>query len=141
MSTFFAVRDEIAEKLKEIPEFQEIYTPLNSVGITELMQITPSAHVNFVRLSKKDSAGRGVANLLGQQWAVAVACRNAESQMNDGSAVSDEAGGLAEQVIKLLSGWKPASSRIPLQLLDVKDGYSSSCAYITIIFESEKFII
>ncbi len=35
MSTFFAVRDEIAEKLKEIPEFLKIYTPLNSVSVTE----------------------------------------------------------------------------------------------------------
>ena len=141
MSTFFAVRDEIAEKLREIPEFLEIYTPLNSVNVSELMQVTPSAHVNFARLTKKDSAGKGSANLLGQQWGVAIACRNAESQLNDGSTVSDEVGGLAERVIKLLSGWKPESSRTPLQLLDVRDGYSSSCAYITIIFESEKFII
>lgn len=51
--TFFAVRDEIAEKLKEIPEFLKIYTPLNSVGVTEMSQVTPSAHVNFVRIDKK----------------------------------------------------------------------------------------
>ena len=53
MSTFFAVRDEIAEKLKEIPEFLRIYTPLNSVSVTEMSQVTPSAHVNFVRIDKR----------------------------------------------------------------------------------------
>lgn len=140
MSTFFAVRDEIAEKLKEIPELLKIYTPLNSVSVTEMSQVTPSAHVNFVRIDKKASAGRGSINQIGQQWSVTVACRNAQSQLNDGSAVADEAGALTEKVIQLLAGWKPSSSRIPLRFLSVRDGYSSSFAYITIIFESEKFI-
>lgn len=140
MSTFFAVRDEIAEKLKEIPEFLKIYTPLNSVSTTEMSQITPSAHVNFVRINKKASAAKGKANQMGQQWAVTVACRNAQSQMMDGRAVSDEAGLLTEKVIQLLSGWQPQASRTALEFLAVKDGYSPGFAYITIIFESQKFI-
>ena len=140
MSTFFAVRDEIAEKLKEISEFKQIYTPLNSVVVTEMSQITPSAHINFVRIDKKASAGKGGINQIGQQWAVTVACRNAQSQKNDGRAVSDEAGLLTEKVIQLLSGWKPQSSRNELDLISVRDGYSAGFAYITIIFESQKFI-
>ncbi|WP_075167022.1 phage tail terminator protein [Acinetobacter indicus] len=140
MMTFFAVRDEIAEKLKEISDFRKIYTPLNSVSVTEMSQVTPSAHVNFVRIDLKDSKGNSKLNQIGQQWAVSIACRNAQSQLNDGRAVADEAGALAEKVIQLLAGWKPTASRIPLQLLSVRDGYSSSFAYITIIFESEKFI-
>lgn len=140
MSTFFAVRNEIAEKLKEIPDFLKIYTPLNSVSVIEMSQVTPSAHVNFVRIDKKASAGRGDTNLIGQQWAVTVACRNAQSQMTDGRAVSDEAGLLTEKVIELLSGWKPEGSRKELEFLSVRDGYSAGYAYITIIFESQKFI-
>ncbi|TCB75528.1 hypothetical protein E0H89_11325 [Acinetobacter sp. ANC 3781] len=140
MSTFFAVRDEIAEKLKEIPEFLKIYTPLNSVSTTEMSQITPSAHVNFVRIDKKSSAGKGAMNQIGQQWAVTVACRNAQSQMTDGRAVSDEAGLLTEKVIELLSGWKPEGSRKELEFISVRDGYSPGFAYITIIFESQKLI-
>ena len=138
--TFFAVRDEIAEKLKEISDFRKIYTPLNSVSVTEMSQVTPSAHVNFVRIDLKDSKGNSKLNQIGQQWAVSIACRNAQSQLNDGGAVADEAGALTEKVIQLLAGWKPSSSRIPLRFLSVRDGYSSSFAYITIIFESEKFI-
>ena len=140
MTTFFAVRDEIAEKLGEIPELRKIYTPLNSVNVTEMSQVTPSAHVNFVRIDLKDSKGNSKLNQIGQQWSVTVACRNAQSQLNDSSAVADEAGALTEKVIQLLAGWKPSSSRIPLRFLSVRDGYSSSFAYITIIFESEKFI-
>lgn len=140
MSTFFAVRDEIAEKLKEIPELLKIYTPLNSVSVTEISQVTPSAHVNFVRIDKKASAGRGSINQIGQQWAVTVACRNAQSQMTDGRAVSDEAGLLTEKVIQLLSGWQPQASRTALEMISVRDGYSPGFAYITIIFESQKFI-
>lgn len=140
MTTFFAVRDEIAEKLKEIPEFKQIYTPQNSTNITEMSQLTPSAHVNFVRIDLKDSKGNSKLNQIGQQWAVSVACRNAQSQLNDGRAVADEAGALTEKVIRLLAGWQPVASRIPLRFLSVRDGYSSSFAYITIIFESEKFI-
>lgn len=138
--TFFAVRDEIAEKLKEISDFRKIYTPLNSVSVTEMSQVTPSAHVNFVRIDLKDSKGNSKLNQIGQQWAITVACRNAQSQMTDGRAVSDEAGLLTEKVIQLLAGWQPVASRIPLRFLSVRDGYSSSFAYITIIFESEKFI-
>ncbi|MBJ8443846.1 phage tail terminator protein [Acinetobacter bereziniae] len=140
MSSFFAVRDEIANKLKEIPSFKEIYTPHNSAKITEMMQITPSAHVNFARIVKKADAGAGKVNQLGQQWAVSVACRNAQSQMTNGNAVNDEAGELTEEVIKLLSGWQPRSSIRPLNLIDVKEGYSPTCTYITVIFESQKFI-
>lgn len=140
MTTFFAVRDEIAEKLKEIPEFKQIYTPQNSTNITEMSQLAPSAHVNFVRIDLKDSKGNSKLNQIGQQWAVSVACRNAQSQLNDGRAVADEAGALTEKVIRLLAGWQPVASRIPLRFLSVRDGYSSSFAYITIIFESEKFI-
>ncbi|MEX5380535.1 phage tail terminator protein [Acinetobacter towneri] len=140
MTTFFAVRDEIAKKLEEISDFRKIYTPLNSVNVTEMSQVTPSAHVNFVRIDLKDSKGNSKLNQIGQQWSVTVACRNAQSQLNDGSAVADEAGALTEKVIQLLAGWKPSSSRIPLRFLSVRDGYSSSFAYITIIFESEKFI-
>lgn len=140
MTTFFAVRDEIAEKLEEISDFRKIYTPLNSVNVTEMSQVTPSAHVNFVRIDLKDSKGNSKLNQIGQQWSVTVACRNAQSQLNDGGAVADEAGALTEKVIQLLAGWKPSSSRIPLRFLSVRDGYSSSFAYITIIFESEKFI-
>lgn len=140
MTTFFAVRDEIAEKLEEISELRKIYTPLNSVNVTEMSQVTPSAHVNFVRIDLKDSKGNSKLNQIGQQWSVTVACRNAQSQLNDASAVADEAGALTEKVIQLLAGWKPSSSRIPLRFLSVRDGYSSSFAYITIIFESEKFI-
>lgn len=138
--TFFAVRDEIAEKLKEISDFRKIYTPLNSVNVTEMSQVTPSAHVNFVRIDLKDSKGNSKLNQIGQQWAVSIACRNAQSQLNDGGAVADEAGALTEKVIQLLAGWKPPSSRIPLRFLSVRDGYSPGFAYITIIFESEKFI-
>ena len=140
MSTFFAVRDEIVEKLKEIPDFLKIYTPLNSVQISEMSQVVPSVHVNFARVVKQAEVGRGALNKLGQQWAVTVACRNAKSQLNDGRAVSDEAGLLTEKVIQLLSGWQPEASRTALEFLSVKDGYSPSFAYITIIFESQKFI-
>lgn len=140
MSTFFAVRDEIVEKLKEISEFKQIYTPLNSVNVTQTSQVTPSVHVNFARVDKKASAGRGRGNHIGQQWAVTVACRNAQSQMVDGRAVSDEAGFLTEKVIQLLSGWRPKESRTALEFISVRDGYSPGFAYITIIFESQKFI-
>lgn len=138
MANFFAVRAEIAEKLKEIPEFKEIYTPLNSVSVTEMSQVTPAAHVNFHRIRKVDDAGRGSKNLLGMQWAVTVACRNAQSQRNDITAVADEAGELLDQVIELLSGWEPESSIVPLRIVDVKDGYGPAFVYYTVIFESQK---
>ncbi|WP_312049223.1 phage tail terminator protein [Acinetobacter courvalinii] len=138
MANFFAVRAEIAEKLKEIPEFKEIYTPLNSVSVTEMSQVTPAAHVNFHRIRKVDDAGRGSKNLLGMQWAVTVACRNAQSQRNDITAVADEAGELLDQVIELLSGWEPESSIVPLRIVEVKDGYGLAFVYYTVIFESQK---
>ncbi|ENX13302.1 hypothetical protein F895_02606 [Acinetobacter sp. CIP 64.2] len=140
MANFFAVRAEIAEKLKEITEFKQIYTPLNSVSVTEMAQVTPSAHVNFQRVRKADDANRGGATSLSLHWAVTVACRNAQSQLNDISAVADEAGELLDQVIQLLGGWKPASSVRPLELVDIKDGYGPSFVYYTAIFESKRFI-
>ncbi len=139
MANFFAVRDEIAVKLREIEAFKEIYTPLNSVKITEMSQITPSAHVNYQRIVKVDDASNARSNILGIRWAVTVTCRNAQSQMVDGRAVTDEAGELLDQVIGLLSGWQPKSSIRPLILMDVKEGFSTGFAYLTAIFESKKF--
>lgn len=141
MTTFFAVRDEIAEKLKEIPEFLKIYTPANSTTVTEMSQVTPSAHVNFARLNTRSSAGQGKANMLGQQWAVSVACRNAQSQQSNGNALNDELGLLTEKVIKLLSGWRPNGSVRPLELVEVRDAYSPTFAYTTLVFESVKNIV
>ena len=140
MANFFAVRAEIAEKLKEIIEFKQIYTPMNSVSVTEMSQVVPSAHVNFVRVRKIDDAGKGKSNLLGLQWAVTVACRNAKAQLNDITALADEAGELLNKVIQLLSGWEPDNSIDPLQIVDVKDGYGPAFVYYTVIFESTKII-
>lgn len=140
MANFFDVRAEIAEKLKEITEFKQIYTPINSVSVTEMGQVTPAAHVNFHRVRMIDDAGKGKRNLLGLQWAVTVACRNAKSQLNDISAVEDEAGELLNKVIQLLSGWEPDNSIDPLQIVDVKDGYGPAFVYYTVIFESTKII-
>lgn len=56
-----------------------------------MSQITPSAHVNLFELIKRPVQLGGKANQIGQQWAVTVACRNAQSQMTDGRA-ADEAG-------------------------------------------------
>lgn len=140
MANFFSVRAEIAEKLKEIQAFKQIYTPLNSVKVTEMSQVTPSAHVNFIRIAPVASAGRGSINKVEQQWAVTVACRNAQSQLNNGDVVTDEAGDLLEEVIKLLSGWEPESGRDALSLVDVREGFSSSFAYLTAVFSSSRFI-
>lgn len=140
MSNFFAVRDEIAEKLKEIPAFKQIYTPLNSVKVTEMAQVTPAAHVNFARFSPQAVASQGKATMLSMRWAVTVACQNAQSQMNDGSAVTDQAGNLLGEVIELLAGWKPESSRMPLVLVDAKEAFNPTFAYLTAVFESQQII-
>lgn len=140
MSNFFAVRDEIALKLKDIPEFKQVYTPLNSVLVTEMSQVTPAAHVNFQRIVPTAEAGQGKLNMLTLRWAVTVACRNAQSQMSNGNVVTDEAGTLLDSVIKLLSGWQPASSARPLNLVEVREGFSPGYAYLTAVFESKRFI-
>ncbi|ENX02339.1 hypothetical protein F900_01403 [Acinetobacter modestus] len=140
MANFFDVRAEIAEKLKEITEFKQIYTPINSVSVTEMGQVTPAAHVNFHRVRKIDDAGKGKSNLLGLQWSVTVACRNAKAQLNDITALADEAGELLNKVIQLLSGWELDNSIDPLQIVDVKDGYGPAFVYYTVIFESTKII-
>lgn len=140
MPNFFAVRDEIAEKLREIETFKEIYTPLNSVKMSEMSQVTPAAHINFQRIIKVNDADKSKHNVLGIRWAVTVACQNAQSQLIDGRTVTDEAGELLDQVIELLSEWKPKSSIRPLNLVDVKEGFSTGFAYLTAIFESKKFI-
>lgn len=140
MTTFFAVRDVIAEKLKEITEFKKIYTPTNSTTVTELSQVTPSAHINFVRMQKVSDKGFGQSNLVKKQWAVSVACRNAGSQQSNGNALNDEIGLLTEKVINLLSGFETDHSVDPLVFVDVRDGYSASYAYVTIVFESNHFM-
>ena len=47
---FFAVRNEIYEKLKEIPGFKKVYTPANSAKVTELSQVTPNAQIYYRRV-------------------------------------------------------------------------------------------
>jgi hypothetical protein len=69
---------------------------------------------------------------------VTVACRNAQAQLNNISALADEAGELLDQVIELLAGWEPESSIEPLQIIDVKDGYGPAFVYYTVILESRK---
>lgn len=137
MSSFFAPRTEIVEKLKEITAFKQIYTPFNTAQITEQSQVTPSAHVNFANLSDVQTAGRGIAVAVKQRYAVTVACRNARSQL-DAVPVTDEGGELLMQVIQLLSGWQPPSSTQPLELIAVKDDYSPTACYFTAVFEAKR---
>ncbi|OTG79408.1 hypothetical protein [Acinetobacter sp. ANC 4648] len=140
MSNFFAVRAEIAKKLEEISEFKKIYTPINIGGISELSQVTPSAHVNYLRIRKADEAGRGSLNQLKQEWDVTIVERHAASQLSDGSKAIDKAGELVAQVIPLLSGWQPDSSARPLSLVRISEDFSPTCVYITLVFESSLFI-
>ncbi|EJO35592.1 phage tail terminator protein [Acinetobacter radioresistens] len=137
---FFAVRDEIAEKLTGISGLKKIYTPANSATVTELSQVTPNAQVYYRRIRKLDDVAKSSMNMLAQQWEVTVVERHASAQLNDGSAVLDRAGALTQQVLKLLSGWQPASSARPLNLIAVEEDYSPTCVYITLVFESKMFI-
>jgi len=137
---FFAVRDEIAEKLNGILGLKKIYTPANSANVTELSQVTPNAQVYYRRIRKLDDVAKSSMNMLAQQWEVTVVERHASAQLNDGSAVLDRAGALTQQVLELLSGWQPASSARPLNLIAVEEDYSPTCVYITLVFESKMFI-
>ncbi|MCX0332281.1 hypothetical protein NVT87_15545 [Acinetobacter radioresistens] len=137
---FFAVRDEIAEKLTGISGLKKIYTPANSATVTELSQVTPNAQVYYRRIRKLDDVAKSSMNMLAQQWEVTVVERHASAQLNDGSAVLDRAGALTQQVLELLSGWQPASSARPLNLIAVEEDYSPTCVYITLVFESKMFI-
>ncbi|RJL72323.1 phage tail terminator protein [Acinetobacter radioresistens] len=137
---FFAVRDEIAEKLTGISGLKKIYTPANSATVTELSQVTPNALVYYRRIRKLDDVAKSSMNMLAQQWEVTVVERHASAQLNDGSAVLDRAGALTQQVLELLSGWQPASSARPLNLIAVEEDYSPTCVYITLVFESKMFI-
>lgn len=140
MSNFFAVRAEIAEKLEEISEFKKIYTPINIGSTSELAQVTPCAHVNYLRMKKSDEAGRSSFNSLKQEWDVTVVARHATSQLSDGSKAIDMAGELVSKVIPLLSGWQPKASTRPLSLVRISEDFSSTCVYITMVFESSLFI-
>lgn len=137
---FFAVRSEIADKLKEITDFKIIYTPANSANITEITQITPNAQVYYRRVRKVDDAGRSSMNMLAKQWEVTVVERHAASQLSNGSEALDIAGVLTEQVLELLSGWQPNSSVRPLDLVAIEEDFSATCVYITLVFESKSFI-
>jgi hypothetical protein len=137
---FFAVRNEIYEKLKEITDFKKIYTPANSAKVTELSQVTPNAQIYYRRVRKSDEASRASMMSLVQQWEVTICERHAASQQNDGSAVLDRAGALTIKVLKLLSGWRPASSNRPLEMVVVEEDYSPTCVYITLVFESKIFV-
>ncbi|MCL6237013.1 hypothetical protein M5F66_01425 [Acinetobacter sp. ANC 5033] len=137
---FFAVRSEIEEKLKEIPDFKKIYTPANSAKVTELSQVTPNAQIYYRRVRKSDDVGRSAMMSLGQQWEVTICERHAASQQKDGSAVLDRVGKLTMKVLKLLSGWKPNSSNRPLSMVAIEEDYSPTCVYITLVFESKMFV-
>jgi hypothetical protein len=137
---FFAVRSEIAEKLTEIIDFKKIYTPANSSEVDEITQITPNAQVYYRRIRKSDEAVRSSVNMLTQQWEVTICERHAASQLSDGSAVLDRVGLLTIKALKLLSGWQPASSKRPLEMVAVEEDYSPTCVYITLVFESKMFV-
>lgn len=137
---FFSVRSEIAEKLTEIIDFKKIYTPANSSEVDEITQITPNAQVYYRRIRKSDEAVRSSVNMLTQQWEVTICERHAASQLSDGSAVLDRVGLLTIKALKLLSGWQPASSKRPLEMVAVEEDYSPTCVYITLVFESKMFV-
>lgn len=130
----------LQKKLEEIPEFKKIYTPINIGSTSELSQITPCAHVNYLRIRKVDEGGRGSINALKQEWDITIVERHAASQLSDGSKAIDKAGELVAKVIPLLSGWRPEASTRPLSLVRISEDFSPTCVYITMVFESSLFI-
>lgn len=74
-----------------------------------------------------------------KRWSVTIACSNAASQV-DGSLVADQAGELLNQVILLLSGFKPTAAREAIEIVSVTEGVSPSAMYLTAVFLSREFV-
>lgn len=143
--TFFAVRKQIAGELERFVKdgsVKKVYTPNNSLQVTENQQVTPSLHVNYAGLGGVESSASGKANAITKRYAVSVACRNEASQRDNGLALEDQLGELTNKVIQAIGGFRPQGMRKPLRLIDVRESHSlGGFAYTTIIFEITEFIL
>lgn len=142
--TFFAVREQIAQKLEQFVtngDVKKVYTPNNSLQVTENQQVTPSLHVNYAGLGGVEARVLGKVNALTKRYAVSVACRNEAAQRDNGLALEDQLGELTNKVIQVISGFKPQGMHKPLLLVDVRESHSlGGFAYTTLVFEITEFI-
>lgn len=142
--TFFAVREQIAQKLEQFvtdSDVKKVYTPNNSLQVTENQQVTPSLHVNYAGLGDIDARSSGKVNALTKRYSVSVACRNEASQRDNGLALDEQLGELTNKVIKTLSGFYSEDALEPLKLIAVRESYSlGGFAYTTIIFEVKELV-
>lgn len=142
--TFFAVRKQIADELEQFVtngDVKKVYTPNNSLQVTENQQVTPSLHVNYAGLGGVESSASGKANAITKRYAVSVACRNEASQRDNGLAIDERLGLLTNKVIKVLGGFYPEDALEPLKLIAVRESYSQGgFAYTTLIFEVKELV-
>lgn len=143
--TFFAVRKQIADELERFVKdgsVKKVYTPNNSLQVTENQQVTPSLHVNYAGVGDVESRASGEVNALTKRYAVSIACRNEASQRDNGLALDDQLGELTNKVIKVLGGFCPEDALEPLRLLaNLRESYSlGGFAYMTLIFEVKELV-
>lgn len=134
--TYLAIGEQIVARLKDqVPELLAVYTPSEIGDAEESSQITPCCHVVYGGDQVADSAGRGAASMITQEWFVILAVSHASSQLNDTTDLQKEAGLIIPKILKALQGWQPAGSVMPLVRVNASPPvYQSTCAYYPFAF-------
>lgn len=122
--------------LKDNQLIKRIYDTQSYSEIEEQSQVTPSIAVIYNGYKSSESTDMNRTQAVDFEYLVVIISR---SQVNsiDSSGAKKEASALFSEVMKLLTGWKPAAGIKRLALSDAMGmGFSAGLCYIPIAYET-----
>ncbi len=139
-SDYFALEPVIVERLKAIAGVLAINTPFNVDDMLQITNCSPSLNVIYVGDRVGESAGRGRAVPITQQWLIVLAVNDASSQLEETSNIRKTADPFIREILAKMQGFDPEITGFrPFERVDsgVNVGSASGFAYFPYLFESQ----
>jgi hypothetical protein len=145
MPKYFALGPAIKQRIETcVDGLIEVYTPFSVEDMLKMNSASPSVSVIWVDERVGESAGRGKAAPVNQQWLVVFSIHDASAQLQDTESIREKAEPFIEQLLEALMGWNPGIPGFrPLERINagVPPGSSSGFAYFPFLFESQMLVV
>jgi len=132
----------------KVPELKAIYTPATLGDMQETSQICPAAHVIYNGETVMSRAGgaqasawdAGIGSLVTayQYWLVVLVTHNVTAQLQNTSALREDAGQLITKTLKALQGVKVSENTSPLlRITAPAPEYKAGFSYYPFVFTTQ----
>lgn len=105
---FFAVEAPLVAQIKkEVDGLLDVYTPFSIEEMLEISNVSPSVSVIYYDDRVAGDAGRGEMSVTYQQWLIVLSINHSGAQLQDTSALRNDAEPFIDKIMDALKGFNP----------------------------------